>query len=106
MRLSAAGSGAGAGTALNRQHVAIAGYALEAGKHIEQSAHVGGLFLHPDNVAGLAVAGEFNGEFFVWKRIELFEKYDGGRVAFSLLTLGLELVADFSGADQDTLRFS
>ena len=52
------------------------------------------------------MAGEFGGEFFFWKRIELFEENDRGGGVFSLLALGLELVADLSGADQDAVGFS
>ena len=73
------------------------------GSMLNRRSHVGWLFLYPDDVARVAVAGEFRGEFFFWKGIELFQKYNRGGVVFSLLTLGLEFVADFSGADQDAV---
>jgi hypothetical protein len=49
------------------------------------------------------VAVEFGDDFFFGKRVELFEKDDGGARVFSLLAFGLEFVADFSGADQDAV---
>ena len=52
------------------------------------------------------MAGEFRDEFFFRERIELFEKDDRGARVFSLLTLGLEFVADLAGADQDAVGFS
>ena len=103
MRFGAARGWAGAGAAFYRHHVARARDAFETREHVEQRAHVGWLFLYPDDVAGVAVAGEFGSEFFFWKGIELFQKYNRGAVGFSLLTLGLEFMADFPGADQDAV---
>src|SRR5260370_29066490 len=103
MRFSAAGGGAGAGAEFYGELVAGACYALKAGEHIEQCAHVGGLFLHPDDVAVVAMAGEFGGEFLFWGGIELFEKDDRGGSVFSLLALGAGFVGEFFGADQDSV---
>ncbi len=103
MRFGAARGWAGAGAAFYRHHVARARDAFETREHVEKSSHVGWLFLYPDDVARLAVAREFRGEFFLWKGIELFQKYNRGAVVFSFLTLGLEFMADFPGADQDAV---
>ena len=88
------------------KHRAVAGDAFQARQHVEQRAHVGGLFLHPDDFGVLAVAVEFGGDFLLGERIELFEEDDGGGGVFSLLSFGLKFVADFSGADQDAVGFS
>ena len=40
------------------------------------------------------------------KGIELLQEDDCGAGVFSFLTLGLEFVADFSGADEDAVGFS
>jgi len=64
MCFGAARGGAGAGAALYREHVAGPSDALQTREHVEECAHIGGLFLHPDDVAGFAVAGEFGDEFF------------------------------------------
>jgi hypothetical protein len=106
VRFGTAGGRASAGTAFDREHVTIACDALEAGEHVEKRTHVRGLFLYPNDVAGAAVAGEFSGEFFFGKRIELLYKHDGGGCVFSLLALGAEFVADLAGADQDAVGLS
>jgi hypothetical protein len=61
VRFGAAAGWAGAGAAFYRHHVAVSGYALQAGQHVEERSHIGWLFLHPDYFAGIAVAGEFSG---------------------------------------------
>src|SRR5271170_2884207 len=104
--LGTAGGGAGAGAALYREHMTIASDALETREHVEKRSHVGGLFLHPDNVARVAVTCELGGEFFFWKRVELFEKDNRGRIVFSFFALCLEFVADLAGADQDAVGLS
>ena len=76
---------------------------FEAREHVEESSHVGRFFLHPYDVAALAVALEFRGEFFFWKGIHLFQKNNRGAVVFALLALGPEFVADLPGADQDAV---
>ena len=81
------------------------GDTLEAREHIEKGTHVSGLFLNPDDVARFAVAGEFGDEFFFRERIELFKKHDRGGIVFSLLALGLEFVADLTGANQNAIGF-
>ena len=53
-----------------------------------------------------AVAIEFGGDFFLGKWIELFQEHDRGAGVFSLLSLGLQFVANFSGADQDAFGFA
>ena len=86
--------------------MAGAGDALQAGEHIKECAHVGRLFLYPDDVAGFAVAGEFGSDFFFREGIELFEKNDCGGIVFSPLALGAKLVTDLAGTDQDAIGFS
>src|SRR5271170_2589436 len=49
---------------------------------------------------------EFGDDFVFGERIELFQKNDGGGRVFSVLTFGLEFVADLSGADQNAVGFA
>src|SRR5581483_2895938 len=65
-----------------------------------------GLFLHPDNVGVFAVAVEFGLHFLLRERIELFEKYDCRARIFSLLSLRLQFVTDFSSTDENSFGFS
>ena len=46
------------------------------------------------------------GDFLFGKWVELLEEHDGGAGVFSFFSFGLELVADFSGADQDAVGLS
>jgi len=62
------------------------------------------LFLNPDDVADSPWRAIRRRVLFLG-RIELLEKHDGSGVVFSFFALGLEFVADFSGADQDAVGF-
>ena len=104
--LRAACGWAGARAALYAQYGAVAGYSFQAGEHVEESSHVRGLFLDPDDVGVLAVAIEFGDDFLLGEWVELFQEHDCCARVFSLLTFGLKFVADFSGADQDAVGFS
>ena len=106
MRFCAACGGAGARTAFHAQDGAVSGQALQAGEHVEHRAHVGRLFLDPDDVGLFAVAVELGDDLFFWKWIKLFEEDDGRARVFSLLSLGLKFVTDFPGADQDAFGFT
>src|SRR5579872_1311951 len=78
MSLGAAAGWTRAGAALHGKHVTFPCNALQTRKHIEQRSHVGRLFLHPDDIAFVAVAREFSGQFFLRKRIQLLHEYDSG----------------------------
>src|ERR1700722_6149572 len=106
VRFGAAGGGAGAGAAFYTEDGAVAGDAFQAGEHVKERAHVGGLFLHPDDVVVLAVAVEFGDDFSLGKRVELLQKDDSGGSVFSFLAFGLEFVADLSGADENAVGLS
>ena len=83
-----AGGGAGAGGALDAQDGSAAGEAFEARQHEGERAHVGGLFLHPDEFARVGVAVHFGGEFRFRERIKLLEKNDRGCSVLPALSLG------------------
>src|SRR5215472_6717599 len=103
MRFGAAGGRAGAGATFYREHGALSCNAAQAWKHVEQCSHVGGLLLHPDDIALLAVAFKFGDQIFLGKWIELLQEHDGGCRPFSLAALGAEFMSDLSCADQDAL---
>ena len=65
MSLGAAAGWTRAGAALHGKHVTFPCNALQTRKHIEQRSHVGLVFLHPDDIAFVAVAREFSGQFFL-----------------------------------------
>lgn len=69
---------AGAGGSLDREHSAISCDATQTRQHIEQSSHVGGLFLYPDDVARVWMTLEFCGEFGFREWIELLDECDCG----------------------------
>src|SRR5258708_2114758 len=57
--LGRSGGGARARGTLYRQYGSFARYPTEARQHIEKGSHVRGLFLHPDNLPGRGILGEY-----------------------------------------------
>jgi len=100
-----AGGRAGAGGTLNGTDAEILGLgdALEARKNIEQGAHVGGLFLNPDNFAGVGMRVNGGGDFGFRERIELIKEEHGGGVIVATAAFGAKFVANFAAGDKDAL---
>jgi hypothetical protein len=76
---------------------------LDARQDVGQRAHVGRLFLHPDDFARVRMARNFRAQLVFRKGIELVEKQDGRIGIAALFAFGAQFVADFSAADQDSL---
>ena len=105
-----AGGWAGCGGALYAYQGA--GFSRRAGGHaahqwedVGECAHVGRLFLDPDNFGGRGVLVEGGLEFGFRPRVELLEEDDAdGRGLFfceaALRSLDAEVVADLAGADE------
>ncbi len=74
--LGRSGRRAGARRALHRAHWNALNIMLNARQDVRERAHVGGLFLHPDNFARIRMARNFRAQFILRKRIELVEKQD------------------------------
>src|SRR2546423_1361574 len=66
-------------------------------------AHIFGLFLDPDDFAGVGVLFDGGGDFRAWQRIELVEEKNRGAGVFAAAALGAKLVADFTAGDEDAL---
>src|SRR5260221_14170603 len=79
---------------------------LNARQYIRERAHVGGLFLHPDNFARIGMARNFRAQFVLRKRIKLIEKKYRRVTVAALFAFRAQLVADFSAADQNAFRGS
>ena len=75
----------GTGRALYRQDWTIACNAPETRKHIEKRAHVGRLFLDPDNLPRRGVLREYAFKFFFGERVDLFDESIAVDVSFLFL---------------------
>ena len=80
------------------------GNALEARKHVEEGAHVGGLFLNPDDFARVGMSSNRRGDFVFGQRIKLVEEENRSGGVVPAAAFCAKFVADFSAGDQDTLR--
>ena len=106
MGLGGASGGAGAGGALDGANAEILRLrnAFQAREHVEQRAHVGGLFLDPDDFAGVGMRVDGSGNFGFGQRIKLIQEKDGGGSVVAAAALGAEFVANLAAGDEDTLR--
>ena len=73
-------------------------------QHIEERAHVGRLFLHPDDIARAGWRASSAVSSASGKGIELFDEDDRGRGVFPLFPLDAQFVADLAGAEHDATR--
>src|SRR4029077_4927977 len=105
MGLGRARGGAGAPRALDRADAQAAGLreAFQPRQNVEMRAHVGGLFLNPDDFAGVRMFSDRSGNLSAWQRIELVEEEDGRAGVFAASAFSAQLVADFAAGDQDAL---
>jgi hypothetical protein len=103
-----AGRGTGAGRTLHGAHTKILGLgdALKTRQNIEESAHVRGLFLDPDNFTRIPMRINRGGDFILGERIELIQEEDRGGRVFAAAAFGAELVTDLAAGDEDTLGVS
>jgi hypothetical protein len=99
-----AGGWAGRGGALDGQERTVSGEALQQRLDVEEGAHVGGLFLDPDDFGGAGVLIQRGLQLGFGPGVELVEEDDGDRVVSSLGSFDTEIVADFAGADEDAAR--
>src|SRR5258706_14974042 len=78
VRLGGARGGAGVPRALYRTHAHAAGFgeAFQPGHDIKMSAHISGLFLDPDDFAGMGMLGDGGGDFRTRQGIKLIEEKD------------------------------
>src|SRR5579884_3766743 len=100
VRLGGAGGGTGAGGALYREDRSLAGNAPQTRHYVGQRAHVGGLFLHPDDVARGRMPLEFTRQISLREGIQLLDKNDGGGLVLAFFPLDPEFVADLAGAQE------
>src|SRR5258708_1787410 len=98
-----AGGGTGAGRTLDRTeiHATFLRDLRQAGHDVEKRTHVAGLFLNPDDFAGIRMGRKGGGDFRARERIELVEKQDCGGGVLAFAALGFQFVADFAAGDQD-----
>src|SRR5580698_10550545 len=86
--------GAGAGGALYGQDGAISCDALQSWLNEGESAHVGRLFLYPDDFSRARVLVESGLQLYFGPGIELLDEYDADAHVLALSTLDAEVVAD------------
>lgn len=99
--LGGSGCRAGGGVAFDAEDGAIADHAAELGHDVGEGTHVGGLFLHPDDFAGLGMLVDGGAELGFGKGIELLEEEDADGHVLALFALDAEIVADLAGGDDE-----
>ena len=67
-------------------------------------AHIGRLFLHPEDLRGGRMLIERGTEFGFWPGVELFDEDDADVVETALGALHAKVVPDFAGADKKAAR--
>src|SRR6266700_2582558 len=99
-----AGSRAGTGRTLDRQHRTVTSEMPQTRKHVIERAHVGRLLLHPNNFC-VQVTREFSREFRLRKWIHLLDEGNSDIGNFLLLAFHAEFMADLSSAEQNSTSF-
>src|SRR5580700_741754 len=104
MSFCRAGCRTGAGRTLHGTYTEVfrLGDALKTRQNIEERAHVGWFFLHPDDFTRVRMFVDGGGDFRLGQRIKLIQKKDGGRSVMATAAFGAQFVSDFAAGDQDT----
>ena len=90
-----------AGGAFHGQHGAVSRNVAQSRHHVEERAHVGRLFLHPYDFAGVGVLIDGGFQFCFVEGVHLVHEDDGRALILAALAFHAEFVPDLSGADQD-----
>ena len=96
-------AGLAAAERLTLRHLAIAGDAAQTRHDEGERAHVGRLFLHPDDFARGGMGFDGGLQLGFGPGIELIEEDDAGGRVLALRALDAQLVADFAGGDEQAL---
>src|SRR5882757_8859259 len=100
------GTGGGGGTlmALHAEDCAVASHASQQRHNVGEGAHVGRLFLYPDDLLGFGMLVERCLELGLGPGIHLLEEDDADAEVLAFGTLDAEVVADLATADEEAAR--
>src|SRR5260370_24926118 len=107
MGLGGAGCGAGAGGTLDRANAESPCFCdtFEPRQNVSQCAHVGRLFLHPDDLACVGMLRDGGGNLHAWQGVKLVEKENSCFCVLSAALVVSQFVSAFSPAAPDSPHF-